>query len=299
MVELQRAGIAERQRQHSRQHEQKQRQLLEPGGEDGSPASVLNAIGGQHTLHDELVRTPVPDGQDGRAEQDAGPRELRVVDAAPEAEGLRLNRRLQSFPAFYCIETDQRDRNGAAQKDEHLHHVRVEHRPQAAPSGVEAGQRHDGQRPPPERNAHQGLEHDAAGGHRYGDLGEHIADHGNQRQIGARPARVALLQELRHREHARAQVKRREQPPQQKQGEGREDFKLGYRHALHGGGAGQPYEVLGADIGGEDRGAHHKPADVAPGQEKLGPAALALAAHGPGHPQNQAQIGPHNQPVET
>ena len=71
-----------------------------------------------------------------------------------------------------------------------LHHVRVEHGAQPAEHRVDAGDDHDDQRAGPEVDAHQRLEHDAAGGDRHRDLRQHVADDRHHREIPARaPAR--------------------------------------------------------------------------------------------------------------
>ena len=44
-------------------------------------------------------------------------------------------------------------------------------------------------------------------------------------------------------------------------------FVVGQRHAARRAGAGEADEVLGPDIGGEDRGADDEPAEVAAGEE--------------------------------
>ncbi len=245
---------------------------------------MVLAVRGQHPLDDELVGAPVPDAEDRRAEEDAGPGELGVGHRLPHGEEVASGRVDHGAPAADRGEPHERHRDRAADQHEHLEQVGIEHRAQAAEDGVDPGRDHDDERAGPEVDPHERLEDDAAGGDRHRDLGQHVADDRDHRQVPARARGVAALEELGHGEDAAREVERHEDPAQQEQDERGEDLELADRDAARGAGAGQPHQVLGADVGGEERGADHEPADVAAGQEVVGRGLLSrlLPPRGPG-----------------
>src|ERR1022692_3301137 len=61
----------------------------------------------------------------------------------------------------------------------------------------------------------------------------------------------------------------------------------------------QPDNVLGADVGGEDRRADDPPAEVAAGQEVVGGSVLGSAHDPPGHAQQYPEVEGNRQPVEA
>ena len=65
-----------------RQHEDEDRQDLQEAAEERAAARVRFVLGAEHALHDHLIGAPVPDAEDRRAEEDAGPRERRVATTA-------------------------------------------------------------------------------------------------------------------------------------------------------------------------------------------------------------------------
>ena len=68
----------------------------------------------------------------------------------------------------------------------------------------------------------------------------------------------------------RAQVERHEEPAEQQQGENGDELELRGRERARSAAAGEPDEVLGADVRREDRGADDEPTGVAAGEEELG-----------------------------
>ena len=98
----------------------------------------------------------------------------------------------------------------------------------------------------------------------------------DDRQHVAARHREAPLEELRHREDERAHVERHEHPGEHEQTPGVQ-LVVRQRHAVLGARAGQADDVLGADVGGENRGADDPPAQIATGQEVVGGGVLVLA----------------------
>jgi len=257
----------------------------------------------EHALHDELIGAPIPHRQNGRAEQNARPRKLRMIHAAPQAQGLGRNRRAHSFHAAQRRKAEGRDAERAAEQNEHLHHVGVEHHAQPAPYGVCAGNEHNENRAGPEGHAHERFENNAPGGDGHRNFGEHIPHHRKPGQISARAGRIAALQKLGHGEDAAAQIKGRKQPGQQQQHQPGHNFKLRHRNAaafFHrgGGGARQAHQVLGADVRGENGSADDEPAHIAARQKEI---ALAAAPAPPGrncHPEDQREVERNHAPIQ-
>ena len=212
----------------------------------------------------------------------------------------RPDGRDQRVPAADRLQAEDGHDDGADEQHEHLHRVRVEHGLQPAEERVYAGREHHDRSAGPEVDAHEGLEHDAARRDRDGYLRQHVADDGDDREVHARPRRVPPLEELRHREHAAAQVEGHEEPAEQQQHEPGHDLELGDREAGSGAGAREPDEVLRADVGSEQRRADDEPAGVASGEE-----VATRALPGPGAPRDddcdhegEHEIERHHHPVE-
>ena len=88
------------------------------------------------------------------------------------------------------------------------------------------------------------------------------------RQQRARAGCVAALEELRCGEDIGAQVERREHPPEHQHQPGMQ-LPVREGHAGVGARTRKSDEVLGADVGGEDRRADQEPAGVAAGEEVI------------------------------
>ena len=196
------AALREHVRDDAGHDEDEERQQLQGRREERRAPRLADRLRRERPLHDVLIRAPVPDGEDRRAEQDARPREIGVRRRAPQAHELRRRGRAQLAPAADGVEADDRDDDGAADHDEHLEHVGHEHRAHAADDGVDARREHDDDGARPEVDAHQRLEHDAAGGDRHGDLRQHVADDRDRGEIEAHARRIPRFEELGHREHA-------------------------------------------------------------------------------------------------
>ena len=185
----------------------------------------------------------------------------------PQAEEPGPHRLRHGTPAAQGVESQHRDGHRATDQDEHLQQIRVEHRTQSAEDGVHAGDHHDHQRAGPEVDPHDRLEDDATGVNGHGDLGYHVADDGDHRQIPPGGLRVASLEELRHGVDATRQVERHEQPAEEQEHQRGNDLELPHGHTARSPHSRQPHQVLGSDVGGEQRAAYQEPADIAARQE--------------------------------
>ena len=230
---------------------------------------------------------------------------------APEMDRLGIGGP-QAFEAADFGEAPDQDDERADQHQRRLHALGPQHRLHAAGHGVGPGDddQREGREPevvggPQQRQidrlpglvAEDGRDRDRAGvdGHR--GLGQDVGDHEDEREHGARGRRVALLEELGRREDARAQVEGREHPAQH-DAEVRVQLPVRERHARAGAGAGQADQVLGADVGREDRGADEEPAGVPAGQEVVLGVLLLLQRHPDGDAGDHREIDRDDGPVE-
>ncbi len=133
------------------QHEHEDRQNLQETAEERAAARVRLVLRPEHALHDHLIRAPVPDAEDGRAEEDAGPRERRVRRRLDHVEVVRRQRRAQPGHPTDLAEPDDRERGRAEQQHHRLQQLRVDDRRQPAEHGVDPG-RHDHHRRRGDRN---------------------------------------------------------------------------------------------------------------------------------------------------
>ncbi len=219
-------------------------------------------------------------------------------DRLPQAQRRRVAAGDQTLPPADRAQADDGDGDRAAKQDEHLDHVGIEHRPQAAPYRVGAGGDDDDHRAGPEIDAHQRLENNTAGGDGHRNLGQDIADNGNDGEIESRTAGIAALEEFGHRENAGADIERHEKPAQQQQNESGQDFELGDGDPGCCAGARQADQMLRTDIGRKQRGADDKPADIAPGKEEILGVIVPLPQAGPdGDAENDDEIQGQHGPV--
>ncbi len=99
-------------------------------------------------------------------------------------------------------------------------------------------------------------------------------------------------------EHFRPHVERHHHPPQHQEAPGVQ-LVVGHGHAVRRPRPGQPHEVLGADVRGEDRCADDEPPEVPPGQKVIGRGILPLPDHPPGKAEDDAEVGGDHQPVDA
>ena len=221
-----------------------------------------------------------------------------MVERLPHVEQVAAHRGAQLAPAADLREPEDGDRGRPAYEDERLQRLGIDHRPQAAEHGVDAGQHDHRGGAGPEVEAHQPLQHHAArvDGHRH--LGEDVAHEHDHRQEPAAAAVVAALEKLGHREDAAPQVERHEHPAEEQDDPGVQ-LVVPQHHAGAGPRAGEADDVLGADVRGEQRRPDREPAHVPAREEVVGGGLLASA----GDPRRDAEQGrevrPDDDPVQS
>ena len=259
---------------HARNQEEEHRKHLQIGSEDSAPAGFLLVFTGQDTLYDELVCAPVPEADDGAAEEGAVPREGLVLSASHEGghvvsqvvHGLGTADVHHGIPAAQFLQAQVQDDQGAYQQDGRLQHGGLEHGFHTADNGVDGCDDHQRQGGYPEVDAQQGVQGQAAGQDRYGNLGEHIAGQGNIGEDAAALAVVAFFQELGHGIDHTALVEGDEYPAQDEDHPAL-DFPVGLGHTGGGARTGQADEVLRPDVGGKDGCADGNPGGAAAAEE--------------------------------
>ncbi len=242
------------------------REELEVVSEDHSHPRIPFASSRQRPLNDELIRRAVERADAQQPAQELSPREDRIV------------RRRQQMPLMGCghhgapppdrPDGHEREGDAAGQQHHQLEHLCPHHRPQTTRDRVHAGeerQKHDAKiRAKPEQRVerHRAEKQDGR------DLHEHIGDEDEPRERRARGRPEPLLQELRHRVEAVAEIEWQEHPEQSIEadqngapfdGHGREPILVSRSDDSD--------EVVAGDIGRDDAPADHPPRELVARQE--------------------------------
>ena len=100
-----------------------------------------------------------------------------------------------------------------------------------------------------------------------GNFGENVGNDGNAGEISGAAAIEAALQKFGHGENVGAQIKRNEDPAEEKKNQRGFPLEMARREANRGARASQPYEMFGGDVGDEERRTDCEPTDVTTGEE--------------------------------
>jgi len=180
-------------------------------------------------------------------------------------------------PASDLDQSDDQDDDGSDEQDRRLENRGEQDRLHASEDRVQAREEHEPDGADPEHvviasedpdavDAEDRPEDHPSGIDGHGDLGQHVADQGNDGQDGPGGGIEAPFQVLGHGEDLDAIIERDEDPAEDEDEPGL-DFPVGHGHPADETGPGQADKVFGPDIGGEDRRADRNPAGVAAGQE--------------------------------
>src|SRR5690554_2910471 len=201
-----------------------------------------------------------------------------------------------------ALEHDPGQQQPAQHQQHHLHHVGERHRAEPAMDLVGKRERGQAQQRP-------GLVHAGDVGDRQraqpqdrGQVHEHVQADPEDRHHRADAAAVALLEELRHREDAVAQEHRQEPLAHDQQGGGRHPFVGRDRQADRVARPGHADDLLGRDVGRDQRGADRPPRQRLAGQEVvLGVAVVPrLRARDPLREEEDAgEVGQHDPDIQT
>ncbi len=227
------AALGQGEADHPRNDENEHRQQLQERGEKTAAARLALIGGAKRALHDVLVRAPVPQADNRRAEQHAQPREIAVEipgDAVlldhrrpralhalgnqrlPQVEHVGAENLAKFRPAAHVNEPENGDQQRTDDQHHRLQRLRVGHRAQPPQHRVQAGQQNHRHRAHPEavergeadvepHLRQQGGEDDPAREDAHRDLCQHIGHKRDHRQHVARRFPKAFLEKLRHGEH--------------------------------------------------------------------------------------------------
>ena len=244
---------------HAGDEEQEHREKLQVSTEDRTATGLLLVLAGEDALDDELVCAPVPETDDGGAEQGAVPREFAVLGGTHQighriavlVHGLGAADVHHGVPAAQFLQAEPEDDERAEQEDRCLKDRCLEDGFHAADDGVDGGDEHEGEGRHPEVDAQQGIQGQAARKDRNGHFGEDVTGQGQPGQDTAAFLVIAFFQELGHGIHHAAFIERNEHPAQDKD-HPTLDFPMGLRHTGRRAGARQADKMLRSDVGGKD-----------------------------------------------
>src|SRR2546430_4154054 len=270
----------QRKRNDTGKDEHEHRQNLQEASKYRSSLRMTLIARREHTLHNHLVRTPVPDAKDRRAEKDACPREVRIRGRLYHVEIVRRDHGAEMLQATNPSQTNDGEGDRAGDEDQSLHGVRVNDCGQAARDGVNASSNDQNNGRFPQLPAGDSLEHDARGIELHRNFREDVSDDGNCRQIDCALPVEAAFQELGHGKYVAAQVEGNEHPAENQQDQARQPFEVADRQSGRGSGAGRSYEGFRGEIRDEQRAANEEPSNVAACQEViLGTAIIPSKVH--------------------
>jgi len=209
----------------------------------------------------------------------------------------------QGIPTADGAQTQYEDDDTAEQEDGRLQHGGVQHRLHTAENRVERRDEHqtDGGNPeevnaPEFLDTEYLLEHQSAGIHRHGHLGEHITDERDDGKDGAALLVVALLQEFRHGIHHTSCIERDEHPSEY-QYHPALNFPVGHGHTRRGARSGEADKVFRTDVRCEDGCADGNPCGVFSTEEIIR-RVIVLLTDDPHHDTDERQTkDPDNNPV--
>ncbi len=115
---------------HTGNEEEEYGQKFEIGTEDSASAAFFLILAREYTLNDELVGTPIPEADHGRADEGAEPRILGVAVVADKvchgvAIFIYLHRRADThhlIPTAEFLEAEHKDDKRAEEKNGCLEH---------------------------------------------------------------------------------------------------------------------------------------------------------------------------------
>ena len=254
-------------RHDSGKDDQKRDQQLDERRQEDASLAVRQAPSRQRPLRDELVQSPVEEVRNPQAaDEDRDPGHLRVV---PWEDGVQLvvRRVEEGSHAAHRLEAQHGQQGRAGQQRHALDQVRPHYRLEAAVDGVGAGERGD----QPDADAHVQAEdrmHSQRArvqhhGQRHEDVGRKQED--RHQRAGARV--VAVFEVLGDGVDARPQELGQEEEPDEHQRDGRHPLVAGDGQSQVVAASRHPHEVLGRDVGRDEREADQPPRQVPPRQE--------------------------------
>src|SRR5207245_7195057 len=195
--------------------------------------------------NDDLVGAPIPDAENGSAEEDAGPRELRVRGGLDHVEVAGRNHGAEVLEAADTMEADDGQSHGAGDENQGLDGIGVDDRSKAAGDGVDAGGDDEDHGSLPERPSRDALEDHAGGIELHGNFGKDVGNDGDGGEVHGALAAEAALEKFGHGEDVGPQIERNEDPAEDQKNQAGQPLEVADREAGRGARAGKADEMLG------------------------------------------------------
>ena len=295
---------AEDQGGEARHHDDHRHKKLQVGRKGDAGLGLVQALGRQRALDDVLVEAPVAEVHDPHpADQDGEARKLLEVRAVRPEDHVELLRELSSQgvepredigrihrPAADLAQGDGDDGQAARDQQADLHDVGQGHGLQPAPDLIgqrKHGDDHEGGELVDPRHRVHG---DGAKPQDRGHIDEDVEAQPEHGHDAAHRRSVPLLQKLRHGRDIVAQEDGQEELGDDQEGEGGHPLIGGDGEADGVSRARHADDLLGGDVGGDQRGADGPPGQGPARQEVVGAGGLGVvAAHR--HPLRQTEHG--------
>ncbi len=227
---------------------------------------MILVLGRQDPLHHHLVGAPIIDAEQGCSHQQPGPGHVGIVGRADQRQFGGIDRAHHMVPAAGMGEAAERDGDRGDDQQDGLDHFGIEHRAQTTRKGVDPRRQGLEDHHLPARHVGQ---HDAEQQHaaieRGGAVQRDVEEQGDGREIGAREAVEAALEEFRQGVDPRPQQEGDEEDAEEHQDDGAHPFVIIGRDTDAVGGAGQSDQGGRGDVGGEQRQPDHRPGGAARG----------------------------------
>ncbi len=285
----------------SGQHENEDGQDFQEPGKDGCAPRGFEAVGRECTLNDHLVRAPVPDAEYRCAEDDAGPWKIGIAQPFPyrEERGGQFLHQAGETADFRLGERHKGQDGAAADEDETLDEIRIDHGAQPAEGSVYARSDEQDDRSDVHVPAEDRPQHERPCINRHADLGEDVGNEGDGGKIVAAAAVVAAFEELGHREDAGAEIEGNEEPAEYQEDETREPLELAHGESARGAAAGEADEMLSGNIRREETRADGHPADASAAKKIGFGVRLAFLAGPPTDQADHAEVREQYDAVEN
>src|SRR6185369_14449444 len=157
-TELEQVAI-ERDRNQAGQHQHEYGQDLEKAGKNGGGLGVSFVLGREHALHNHLVGAPIPDAENGRAEENSGPGKVGIAHGLDHVEVAGGQGGAQAGKSSHLVHSNHGQNDGAENQDQGLHQVGINDRGQSSGNGVNTSGDNQNDRSGQRAPAHYPLQH--------------------------------------------------------------------------------------------------------------------------------------------
>jgi hypothetical protein len=256
--QLDRSLLPEHVAQYSGKHHQEDGSELEESGKQCSVLPVFQRVRAKDALHVRLVGAPVPNAENGIAEQDRQPGELVQMPLAvddrlqhvhlPGSDRLIKGRQIMDADPRQRLDAQNGDQRGSSQQQHYLDIFRHHYCFQATKGGIghsEQRKNNDGGK---HGHAQQGDKHLGRGKQADADVDEERPGDTDHSQKSASLRTITPLHKLGQRGYTRVDVEGREHQSQQDQDEAGHPFEVAHHQAVARTPGSVTHQVNGGDV---------------------------------------------------